>query len=112
MVAHSVRGVKSGPKPQQRETRIEVRRGRCFMIHIEKEGLPQNVKEKIIRLSKSNEWKLVPDDDAKAIRHFFNDVFPKEDVKRVLVHEQHGICAYCMRRIHEDAHTRGNIFTH
>ena len=32
--------------------------------------------------------------------------FPKNDVKAVLIHEQKGLCAYCMRRIHMDSHSR------
>lgn len=36
----------------------------------------------------------------------FGNEFPKNDVKRVLLHEQHGICAYCMKRIRMDNHSR------
>ncbi len=76
------------------------------MIFIEKEGLPNDISRKIIELSKSEKWKNISEDDTNAIRQVFDNEFPKNDVKRILLREQHGICAYCMRRIRMDSHSR------
>lgn len=76
------------------------------MLYIKKEGLPNEVSRKIIELSKSEEWKNISEDDTDAIRRVFDNNFPKNEVKEILVHEQHGICAYCMRRIRMDNHCR------
>lgn len=76
------------------------------MLYIEKEGLPNDVNRKIIELSKSEEWKNISEEDTVAIRQAFDNDFPKNEVKEVLLHEQHGICAYCMRRIRMDSHSR------
>lgn len=74
------------------------------MLYIKKEGLPNDISNRIIQLSKSEEWKNISEDDTDAIRYMFDNEFPKNDVKRVLLHEQHGICAYCMKRIRMDNH--------
>ncbi len=76
------------------------------MIYIKKEGLPDNLKSQIIELQKNNEWKNIQENDTESIRHIFDDEFPKNDIKKVLIHEQKGLCAYCMRRIHMDSHSR------
>lgn len=76
------------------------------MLYIEKEGLPNDVNRKIIELSKSEEWKNISEEDTVAIRQAFDNDFPKNEVKEILLQEQHGICAYCMRRIRMDSHSR------
>lgn len=76
------------------------------MIYIEKEGLSSAVEKSIIEIHKSGRWKAIDEGDTDAIRDVFDNVFPKNEVKQVLVHEQHGICAYCMRRIKADNHSR------
>lgn len=80
------------------------------MLYIEKEGLPNDVSRKIIELSKSEEWKNISEDDTRAIRNAFDNHFSKNDMKAILLHEQHGICAYCMRRIRMDEHSRVEHF--
>lgn len=80
------------------------------MLYIEKEGLSDDINRKIIELSKSKKWKNISEDDTTAIRNAFNNDFPKNEVKAVLLHEQHGICAYCMKRIHMDNHSRVEHF--
>ena len=72
------------------------------MLYIEKEGLPNDINSKIIELSKSEKWKSISEDDTTAIRNAFDNDFPKNEAKEILLHEQHGICAYCMRRIRMD----------
>ena len=76
------------------------------MLYIEKEGLPKDIHEKVIELYKSDNWKNIVATDTDAIRNVFDHVFPKNEVKKILVHEQHGICAYCMKRIRMDSHSR------
>ncbi|HBZ64546.1 MAG TPA: TIGR02646 family protein [Lachnospiraceae bacterium] len=76
------------------------------MLYIVKEGLPNDVNRKIIELRKSEEWKSIKEGDTEAIRRVFDTNFPKNDVKEILLREQHGICAYCMRRICMDSHSR------
>lgn len=76
------------------------------MLYIAKEGLPDDINRKIIELRKSEEWKNINEDDSDAIRRVYDTDFPKNDVKEILLREQHGICAYCMRRIHMDSHSR------
>lgn len=76
------------------------------MLYIEKEGLTDDVNRKLIEIRKSEDWKTIKNDDTKAIRRVFEDKFPKDEVKEILIHEQHGLCAYCMRKINKDAHSR------
>lgn len=76
------------------------------MLYIEKEGLPDDINRKIIEIRKSEGWKDIKDDDTKAIRGVFEGDFPKDEVKEILIHEQHGLCAYCMRRIRDNNHSR------
>lgn len=76
------------------------------MLYIEKEGLPKDIHKKIIELGKSEDWKNIEENDTNSIRDVFDHIFPKNEVKEILVREQHGICAYCMRRIHVDRHCR------
>ncbi|MGN0483718.1 MAG: retron system putative HNH endonuclease [Lachnospiraceae bacterium] len=80
------------------------------MLYIEKEGLPDEVSRKIIKICKDEKWKNIDENDTNAIRNIFNNEFPKDEVKEVLIHEQRGLCAYCMRRIHRDSHSRVEHF--
>lgn len=80
------------------------------MIYIEKEGLSAELGRKIIEIRKSDLWKSIEKDNTNAVRQVFDQVFPKNDIKAVLIHEQKGLCAYCMRRIHMDAHSRVEHF--
>ena len=76
------------------------------MIYIKKEGLSDELNQKIIEIRKSEEWKSIKEDDTESIRQVFDSEFPKNDVKAVLIKEQRGLCAYCMRRIRMDSHSR------
>ena len=64
------------------------------------------MKQKIIEIQKSDVWKNIEQGNTKAIRDVFNNGFPKDDVKTFLIREQKGLCAYCMRRIRMDSHSR------
>ena len=76
------------------------------MIYIEKEGLSDDLNRQIIEIRKSDAWKHIKKDNAESIRQVFDNEFPKNEVKAVLIHEQRGLCAYCMRRIRMDSHSR------
>ena len=76
------------------------------MMYIQKKGLPDRINKKIIEIRKSKEWKNIKEDDTDAIRRVFDNCFPKNEVKDLLIREQHGICAYCMKRICLDSHSR------
>ncbi|MGN1142858.1 MAG: hypothetical protein ACI4TF_16805 [Oliverpabstia sp.] len=62
--------------------------------------------ERIIGIRKSEAWKEIETGNTAAVRNIFDNDFPKDEVKRILIHEQHGLCAYCMRRIKDDSHSR------
>ena len=76
------------------------------MLYIAKEGLPGDITGKIIELRKSEKWKNIREGDTDAIRRVFDTEFPKNEVKGILLQEQQGLCAYCMRRIRMDSHSR------
>ena len=65
--------------------------------------LPEVV-DKINLIKRSDIWKNIPEGDTKAIRKQFESL-PKDSVRYTLLKEQHGLCAYCMRRIHNDSST-------
>lgn len=77
------------------------------MIYIKKEGLNDpSLTEKIINIQKSSEWRSISGLDTGKIRSVFDNSFPKAEVKALLIREQKGLCAYCMRRIRYDSHSR------
>lgn len=76
------------------------------MIYIRKEGLSDDLNRKIIEIRKGDTWKSIEKDNTESIRQVFDNEFPKNGVKAVLIHEQRGLCAYCMRRIRMDSHSR------
>lgn len=76
------------------------------MIYIQKEGLSDDLNRKIIEVRKSEAWKNIEEDNAESIRQVFDNEFPKSEVKAVLIREQRGLCAYCMKRIRMDSHSR------
>lgn len=84
------------------------------MIFIEKEGLPSSVNERIIGIRKSEAWKEIKDSDTAAIRNVFNNEFPKEEVKRILIHEQllstMAICLVCAMAERRQRSSREGFF--
>lgn len=63
--------------------------------------LPEVI-DKINQIKRSDVWRNIPDKDVKAIRNQFESL-PKDSIRYTLLKEQHGLCAYCMRRIHNDS---------
>lgn len=74
------------------------------MLYIKKmQPLPEVV-DKINLIKRSEIWKNISEEDTKAIRMQFESL-PKDSIRYTLLKEQHGLCAYCMRRIHNDSST-------
>lgn len=71
------------------------------MIYIRKRMVPKEIHRKIIEIKATKEWKELSSSDNEGKRSFF-DQLDKELIRRCLVEEQHGICAYCMKRITVD----------
>ncbi|WP_251205980.1 HNH endonuclease family protein [Acetatifactor aquisgranensis] len=71
------------------------------MIYIQKRRTPDVVKSKaaeIINTPDSGYASISLPEDTKQLRDLF-DKMPKDEIRRALCKEQHGLCAYCMRRI-------------
>ncbi len=68
------------------------------MLYIKKSETPKSVQEQVIKIQKSQAWKDIGEDDKKSIRSTF-DTLNKDIIRKTLISEQHGLCAYCMRRI-------------
>ncbi|MEE1101808.1 MAG: retron system putative HNH endonuclease [Agathobacter sp.] len=74
------------------------------MIYIQKRRTPRNIKEKAeqIKRDKTNGYEDIKlPEDKKRLRYLF-DMMPKDEIRESLYKEQHGLCAYCMRRITGD----------
>ena len=74
------------------------------MLYINKDSIPIKIQEQILQIEKTEEWKKIEEDDIKGIRACF-DSLDKGKIREELVKEQHGLCAYCMRRITADTST-------
>lgn len=71
------------------------------MMYIKKQKPDKEILDKVAEIKNCPEWKQANDNDTKLIRQCF-DMLPKDKVRRSLVEEQHYLCAYCMKRIHND----------
>ena len=71
------------------------------LLYIEKRMVPNVVQEKKIQIEKSEEWKKISNGDISAVRIYF-DSMDKSIIREALIAEQHGLCAYCMKRIRND----------
>lgn len=75
------------------------------MLYIEKKEAPWVVRTEIARIKSDPEWKRIEVEDTPALRSQF-DRLPKNEIRQSLLEEQHGLCAYCMKRIvNEELHT-------
>lgn len=71
------------------------------MIYIKKRRTPDVVKRKADAIKNSSENRYVDiklPEDSKQLRYLFEQM-PKDDIRDMLCKEQHGLCAYCMRKI-------------
>ncbi|MBQ4058540.1 MAG: TIGR02646 family protein [Lachnospiraceae bacterium] len=71
------------------------------MLYIEKGRVPAEVLAKVNDIKRSPEWRSIQEGDTNAVRLQF-DMLPKEQIRESLIKEQHGLCAYCMKRIHNN----------
>lgn len=75
------------------------------MLYIEKTGEPQIMRARVAAIKSSSEWKKICVGDTEALRGQF-DLLPKEAIRQSLLAEQHGLCAYCMKRMeNNERHT-------
>ena len=68
------------------------------MIFIKKGKMPKVIETRVIEIKKSDEWKAAENKEDALLRGFF-DQLDKQQIRENLVAEQHGLCAYCMKRI-------------
>ena len=71
------------------------------MLYIQKRSAPDSLKTTLLQTEKSIEWQSIPQENHKALRDYF-DKAPKDEIRKYLVAQQHGLCAYCMKRIYAD----------
>ena len=71
------------------------------MLYIQKGAAPTEVTGQVIEITKSDEWKNADDNNTALVRSFF-DRLDKQMIRESLIKEQHGLCAYCMKRIEAD----------
>ena len=71
------------------------------MIYIEKQHPPKKIADKVAAIKSGSEWRNATDNETDKLRSCF-DQLDKSAIKEALCKEQHGLCAYCMRRIHND----------
>ena len=71
------------------------------MIHIKKRHPSKKLMEEVTSLKAEDGWKRATCKDTEVLRDYF-DRLDKKLIRKELCQEQHYLCAYCMRRIHED----------
>ncbi len=73
------------------------------MIYIRKQPCPSQIEQAIKVLTESAEWQNLPEqpnsEQAEVIRKKYFDKLDKNTIRKALVEEQHGLCAYCMDKI-------------
>lgn len=69
------------------------------MLYIEKTSPSQQICDKIAEIKNTPGWRNA--ENSETIRSFF-DLQDKGVLRRAILPEQHGLCAYCMRRIYDD----------
>lgn len=73
------------------------------MLLIDKKNPNLAVSTEIGRVKRDDAWTHADKTDPQQVRHCFN-LLNKVIIKEQLLQEQHGLCAYCMRRIQNDRH--------
>lgn len=78
------------------------------MIYIRKGAPPHSVATEVSRIKRDPAWKRIPKFPPKnpqekagytdTLRNYF-DQLPKNDIREATRKEQHGLCAYCMRKL-------------
>ena len=78
------------------------------MLHIVKRTAPREIQQQVIEIKKSEEWKRISGEDTESIRHKF-DLLDKDLIRKNIRVEQHGLCAYCMRKLPKAIDGRDNF---
>lgn len=73
------------------------------MLFIDKKNPNLVVSAEIGRVKRDEAWTNADKKDPRQVRKCF-DLLNKNIIKEQLLQEQHGLCAYCMRRIQNDHH--------
>lgn len=71
------------------------------MLYIKKMSPPARMLDEVNKIKRSEGWRKTLEGDTDAIRKQF-DSLPKGVIRKALLEEQRGLCAYCMRRISDD----------
>ena len=71
------------------------------MIFISKQNAPHKMMEQVAQIKQTDDWKNLAETDTEKLRSCF-DQLDKTVIRDSLHQEQHGLCAYCMRRIRND----------
>ena len=72
------------------------------MLWIQKRNTPAQMRREVARIKSMPEWKKILEGDSRAIRENGFDLLSKDIIRRSLLEEQHGLCAYCMKRLKDD----------
>ena len=72
------------------------------MIYIDKQQAPKKITDTVSTIKSGNDWRNAADNDTDKLRACF-DQLDKSAIRASLYAEQHGLCAYCMRRIRNDS---------
>ena len=73
------------------------------MLYIKKStDIPQEIID-ALNMAKESYKERLANGDSKAVRNAFNDLQVRDDIRKCLIQEQHGLCAYCMQDIHKKA---------
>lgn len=76
------------------------------MLHITKNPCPKDIEEDIVRRISDERWPRIHEipssSEANEIRRDYFDKLNKSRIRESLIAEQHGLCAYCMKRITND----------
>lgn len=79
------------------------------MIYIKKREPSATIKRNLNNVRQSWEWKNTSTSDINALRKFFDNLTVKKDIRERLSVDQHGLCAYCMRKINHENSLRTKI---
>ena len=81
------------------------------MLYIRKEPPSPEVAQEISRVKRDVQWKQSGQPDSAYARTAFN-LLDKSIIRKQLLREQHGLCAYCMRRIEEHENLSNMVIEH
>ena len=81
------------------------------MLYIKKEPPSPEVAQEISRVERDVQWKQVTHPNSVLARMAF-DQLDKSIIRKQLIREQHGLCAYCMRRIEDHENKTNTIIDH